>query len=197
MSRDLSKEINDDLIMAGNAKVSRNFPVFEIICDVGDRYALQSKHQPMKSPIRNVTLSFSCPEKWESLVDVGDNKYCQKCNHLVVDFTRLTQEEFDDAAKKNPGRLCGRFKPSQMRQPVAKYAAITTLAASVLVLASCNEEVVLPANAKDPAMTEETIELPSIEVEEELLYTTGIVFYNDSLSMTEDPDTFNHVEPED
>ena len=132
----------------------------------------------MESPIKNVELSFSCPEKWENLVDVGENKYCQKCKHLVVDFTKLTQKEFNDAVKNSPGRLCGRFKASQMSTRFLKYAAVTTtIAASVLVPTSCNEDDPLPANKEEVPVT--------IEMEEFMgdIPLTGIVFDPDVVQL--------------
>jgi hypothetical protein len=136
----------------------------------------------MKPPIKNVSLSFSCPEKWNSLVDVGDNKFCQKCNHIVVDFTKLSQEELDEAVRKNPGRLCGRFKPSQMKQPLVRYAAVTGVATALLMPVSCTEEVVLPTNIEPPPIPVESFEFPADE-EEEFYHMGVFIELPDSISI--------------
>jgi len=126
----------------------------------------------MKDPIKNVELSFACPEKWENLADAGDNKLCLKCQHLVVDFTKLTQEEFNDAVRKAPGRLCGRFKQTQMSSRFLKYAAATTMAASVFAPTSCAPDEVLPAQEQTPLPPHELVLIP---------YLVGIVFIPDTI----------------
>jgi hypothetical protein len=125
----------------------------------------------MKDPIKNVELSFACPEKWENLVDAGDNKMCLKCKHLVVDFTKLSKEEFDDAVRKAPGRLCGRFKQSQMSPRFLKYAAATAMVASVLAPTSCGPDDMFPAEEQTPPPQPELIEY----------HTVGIVFTPDTI----------------
>jgi hypothetical protein len=127
----------------------------------------------MKSPIKNVELSFTCPQKWEAMVDVGNNKYCQNCKHLVVDFTKLTQSEYDDAIKNAPGRLCGLFKSSQMNPTLLKYvAAAAAITASVLVPTSCASDDPLSEKQKEPPV-EQIIE------EHETLFL-GIMLVPDS-----------------
>jgi hypothetical protein len=127
----------------------------------------------MKNPIKNVALSFSCPAKWEDMISVGGNKFCDTCQHLVIDFTKLSQQEFDDAVKKNPGRLCGKFKSSQMSTRFLKYAAASAVVASVIVPTSCTTEGPLDAEKQSQ---------PTQEIIEKETYTTmGIVSIPDSL----------------
>jgi hypothetical protein len=128
----------------------------------------------MKDPIKNVELSFACPEKWENLVDAGDNKLCLKCKHLVVDFTKLSKEEFNDAVRKVPGRLCGRFRQSQMSPRFLKYAAATAMVASVMAPTSCGPDDIFPAEDQTPPPQPELI----IEHDHEMV---GFVFIPDSL----------------
>ena len=150
----------------------------------------------MKPPIKNVELSFACPERWENLIDVGANKFCEKCQHVVVDFTRLSQEEFKDALKNNPGRLCGRFKSTQMKTPLFKYIAASAITLSVLAPTSCTEEVVLPADkaapeVQDPIHTPNLIENAGLD--HKVVYTTGIVLVD---SLNEVDDTTNSIRVE-
>src|SRR5688572_27400339 len=127
----------------------------------------------MKTPIKDVSLSFSCPEKYENMVDVGNNKYCGTCKHLVVDFTKLSQSEFDEAVKNAPGRLCGRFKSSQMSSGFLKYAAASVMSAAFLAPTSCASEDPLPGNEQSPEAVEQT-------TEEHEFGFVGIVFIPDT-----------------
>ena len=136
----------------------------------------------MKRPIKNIELTFSCPEKWANMSDVGDNKYCRKCRHLVLDFTKLTQEELNDAARKSPGQLCGRFKSSQMSPRFLKYAAASAMAASILAGTSCAPEEPLPTNT-DAQRTEQTIEELDFEF-------VGVIFDSDSVAVELDTTLF-------
>ena len=124
----------------------------------------------MDTPIKNVELSFSCPAKWENLSDMGNNKYCANCGHLVIDFTKLSQEEFNYSAKNAPGRLCGRFKSSQMSSRFLKYAAVSAMAASVLLPTSCISDDPAPADNQTPPSTEQALEEP------EDAWVVGIIF---------------------
>lgn len=135
----------------------------------------------MKRPITNVELTFSCPEKWTNMVDVGDNKYCGKCKHLVVDFTKLTQEELENAARNAPGRLCGKFKSSQMSAQFLKYAAASAMAASILAPTSCAPEDPLPANIQAQQPTEQMV----IETDFELLGEVLTVHEADTVAVEE------------
>jgi len=129
----------------------------------------------MKRAINNVELTFSCPEKWENMSDVGENKYCEQCRHIVLDFTKLSQEELNDAARKCSGRLCGRFRSSQMSSRFLKYAAASAMAASILAGTSCAPEEPLPINT-DAQLIEQIIEEPELEL-------VGIIFDPDAVAV--------------
>ena len=129
----------------------------------------------MKRPINNVELTFSCHEKWANMSDVGQNKYCEKCRHIVLDFTKLSQEQLNDAARNAPGRLCGRSKSSQMSSRFLKYAAASAMAASILAGTSCAPEEPLPINT-DAQLIEQIIEEPELEL-------VGIIFDPDSVAV--------------
>ena len=127
----------------------------------------------MQNPIKNADLTFICPEKWENMTTVGNNKYCGKCKHLVVDFTKLTQEEFDEAIRNAPGRLCGKFTSTQTSSKFLKYAAASAMAASMLAPTSCATE--------DPAPVHEGAQDPSGQIMEETHFeVVGFVLIPDS-----------------
>jgi hypothetical protein len=81
---------------------------------------------------------------------VGGSKFCDICQYLVIDFTKLTQKEFDNAVRNSPGRLCGRFKQSQMSPRFLRYAAVTAVATSLLAPASLTQEDALLSEDQTP-----------------------------------------------
>jgi hypothetical protein len=103
---------------------------------------------------------------------VGGSKFCDICQYLVIDFTKLTQKEFDNAVRNSPGRLCGRFKQSQMSPRFLRYAAVTVMTASVLAPTSCMQEDALPTEDQTPSLQE--------SVDERVFYTTGIIAIPDT-----------------
>ena len=97
----------------------------------------------MEKPLTNVCLSFSCPMKWTSLQQAeGNQRFCVQCQHPVTDFTLATEHEFKKAVAKSSGRLCGRFKASQMS--AAHWARLTATAMTLSVLACTPEKIQLP-----------------------------------------------------
>jgi TonB family protein len=85
--------------------------------------------------INNVTLKFSCTEK------LGDNLFCDKCSHNVVDFTTKTTEELQEQINKSLEPVCGIFKKSQLSDQFLKYAAATFIATS-LTIPTLGQEVI-------------------------------------------------------
>ncbi|MBI3219111.1 MAG: hypothetical protein HYZ44_06345 [Bacteroidetes bacterium] len=102
----------------------------------------------MEKPLTNVCLSFSCPMKWSSLQQAeGNQRFCVQCQHSVTDFTQATEHEFKQAMAKSSGRLCGRFKASQMS--AAHWARLTAAAMTLSVLACTPEKIQPPDESLD------------------------------------------------
>ena len=65
-------------------------------------------------PILNVRLQ-ACPEDWQQMTPTAAGRHCAHCDREVVDFTRATAAELAAARAAVPnGRLCGRFRQSQL-----------------------------------------------------------------------------------
>ena len=76
-----------------------------------------------------------CSEDWEEMTPGEGGRMCEKCQHSVVDFTVLSDDEIDTVLGQR-GQICARVLPSQLRQAV--YAG---LASSLIVLsAGCTQE---------------------------------------------------------
>lgn len=134
----------------------------------------------MEKEITNVSLSFPCQEKWNDLVVKNNHKFCEKCQHAVIDFTGRTAGEFQQALKTSTSRVCGRFKRSQMSARFLKYAAATAIAASSV---ACTPDVITPL------LQEAEILKQSIEMEDEQALV-GVVLLlpeEDSIAVETDP----------
>jgi hypothetical protein len=60
-------------------------------------------------------------------------RHCAACNRIVVDFTGFAEAELL-AALRQPGSLCGRFRPTQV---AASSGWAPWLLAVVAILSSC------------------------------------------------------------
>jgi hypothetical protein len=98
----------------------------------------------MSEPIKNVCLSFSCPERWESFKVDGNTGFCDKCQHSVIDFTQATKAEFNKTLQASSGQVCGRFKASQISREFLKYAAASVIVATSV--SACTSENVQPSH---------------------------------------------------
>ena len=140
-------------------------------------------------PIEEIKLSFECRENWNDFKQVPGGRLCEKCKHIVHDFTNSTPDEVAEAMKKNPGRICGRFRTSQPKSAFLKRAAVVT--ASV-ALGACLPDVnsVTPENnlpLNEDLYFMDSVELTIDSAEVETFETMGIVFTVDS--------TLNEMQP--
>lgn len=63
----------------------------------------------------HIILPESCNEDWNKMRAAGHGRHCDKCQHAVVDFSGLNDEELYDLCKKYAnGRICGRFRLDQL-----------------------------------------------------------------------------------
>lgn len=94
----------------------------------------------MQDNLKNVSLKFSCKEKWENMAPNAQGRHCTVCNKTVVDFTNKTQTEFDTAVEAAGGKLCGRFSAKQTTTPLYSFdrAAAAVLTTAGLSLLACN-----------------------------------------------------------
>jgi hypothetical protein len=52
-------------------------------------------------------LSYNCPIPWASLRGDERARFCEKCNHTIVNFSELTEaERLEILDKRGPGKLC-------------------------------------------------------------------------------------------
>ena len=123
-----------------------------------------------KKQLKNVELSFVCPQNWDAMTACGDGKFCTVCQKVVYDFSNKSQKDYDRMVKKHRGQLCGRFTVEQMK-PASNLAKVASLLALSLIptALSAQEE-----HLRVPIPTILTEGKPSKEVE----FIGGIVEQN-------------------
>lgn len=62
-----------------------------------------------------------CQENWNEMLPIERGRHCNSCSKIVTDFTSMSNEEITRFLKYNTGKVCGRFKTSQLTQTF-KYA---------------------------------------------------------------------------
>ena len=121
-------------------------------------------------PIHEVKLSFACHENWNDFKQVAGGRLCEKCKHIVHDFTNTTPEEMAEILKNNPGRICGRFKTSSPQSSFLKRAAVVT--ASV-ALGACFPDINPNKPDDRPTINDIPVETLREMTTEEMYITTG------------------------
>ena len=93
--------------------------------------------------IKNIELSFVCPQNWDNMTICGNGRFCGVCQKTVYDFTNKSQKEYDDIVQKQDGQLCGRFRKAQMT-PSVNFAKAAAFAAFSLAVTGCKVEKLEP-----------------------------------------------------
>ena len=119
----------------------------------------------------NLQISDPCHERWESMEVLSGAAFCQSCQKIVTDFTKMSDEQIVDYFKKYKGNTCGRFYADQINRtytipsrplPWLKYLFTVTLPAIFLNLTSEAQkltrqihqiEVPVPGSKKDKDVT--------------------------------------------
>jgi TonB family protein len=80
------------------------------------------------------SLSFVCPEDWNSMSPCGQGRFCGSCQKTVLDFTQKSDAEIQAMLANREGEVCGRFYAHQLAQPVNSRFSFRKIFSSVLVL---------------------------------------------------------------
>ncbi len=89
----------------------------------------------MKKGIR-ITISEPCAQQWQDLPPREGGRFCGSCQQLVVDFTRMSDQELLRYFKDHSGKVCGSFTGLQTdrdiisREKSKKAFGMYSLAAS-------------------------------------------------------------------
>jgi hypothetical protein len=90
-----------------------------------------------------ISVPEPCSEDWNKMAPAGDNRrHCDSCEKSVVDFTYMTDREVLNHYQNNDGKICGRFRASQLNRKLtighrsSRRGAIAAAAAASLLLAA-------------------------------------------------------------
>ena len=61
--------------------------------------------------MKNIQIEKPCAENYNKMTSVSEGKFCDSCQTIVVDFTKMSLEEIQlFFAKQNPSeKICGRY----------------------------------------------------------------------------------------
>jgi TonB family protein len=114
--------------------------------------------------IKNFSVPNPCHERWDQMQPQGNGRHCESCQKIVIDFTKMTDQQIIDHISANAGKkMCGTFKNSQLPPPQQEIhhreKAVLFLAAVLLVfgmtLFSCQSVAFGDKGTSDPVKQEE------------------------------------------
>lgn len=68
----------------------------------------------MKKKAYTIKINEPCGENWQAMTESQVGKFCSQCTKHVVDFSQLSDSEIISLIENSNGKLCGRFKQSQL-----------------------------------------------------------------------------------
>jgi hypothetical protein len=66
----------------------------------------------------NLSIPKPCHEDWDQMTQVEKGKFCDSCQKVVVDFTKMRDRELAVFFKKSSGSVCGRFQQEQLNHDI-------------------------------------------------------------------------------
>jgi hypothetical protein len=63
----------------------------------------------------NLSLPSPCSEKWSSFTQTPDGGFCSSCSKVVIDFTKMSDDEIVRYFQGTRGNTCGRFSQDQLK----------------------------------------------------------------------------------
>jgi len=61
-----------------------------------------------------IHLDYNCKEPFWKFKKQNGEDFCKTCNHSIIDFTNLTNEEIIKIFKEQNGKTCGKFYEDQL-----------------------------------------------------------------------------------
>jgi hypothetical protein len=74
----------------------------------------------------NLSVPEPCSEKWQNFIPVEDGGFCAKCSKVVIDFTKMSDDEIISYFRRKSQNSCGRFYPEQLKTYTFKDGAGVT-----------------------------------------------------------------------
>lgn len=68
-----------------------------------------------------ISVQQPCSQDWQSMQPIERGRHCLSCQKSVVDFTTMTDQEVYLHLAQASGKVCGRFRPTQLKQYRAQH----------------------------------------------------------------------------
>ena len=86
---------------------------FYVFMELGNLSHLIANSNTMSS--LSLSIPTPCDQKWSDFTPAEGGGHCALCNKIVVDFTKMTDDEIVSYFKKNTGKTCGQFNSTQLK----------------------------------------------------------------------------------
>jgi hypothetical protein len=70
--------------------------------------------EPMKTDL-TLSIPKPCGEKWNTFTPTPDGGFCGSCSKVVIDFTKMSDEQMLSYLKNKPTHSCGRVRVDQLK----------------------------------------------------------------------------------
>jgi hypothetical protein len=102
-----------------------------------------------KNAFKKIEVKKPCAENWNKMTAVGQDKFCQSCSKMVIDFTQYSDKEIlDFFNNQKHKKTCGRFEKTQLhaintqltidKKSHGNPFLMPILATTLLVASACN-----------------------------------------------------------
>ena len=102
-----------------------------------------------KNTFKKIEVKKPCAENWDKMTAVGQDKFCQSCSKMVIDFSQYSDDEIlNYFNKQKHKKTCGRFDKTQLHAINTQLAIdkkshtnpflMPILATTLLVTSACN-----------------------------------------------------------
>ncbi|MCC6702879.1 MAG: carboxypeptidase-like regulatory domain-containing protein [Fluviicola sp.] len=65
---------------------------------------------------QKITIPSPCTIGWKNMQDTANGKFCQSCNKIIPDFSRLPDFQIRSIIEQTDGDVCGRISLSQLNR---------------------------------------------------------------------------------
>jgi hypothetical protein len=72
---------------------------------------------------RLIKIPNPCSENWNKMNKTKNGRFCESCNQVVIDFTKMKDEKIKSYFEINQSNdICGNYKKSQVYNPTEEYS---------------------------------------------------------------------------
>lgn len=65
-----------------------------------------------------ITVPKPCHEDWHQMTPQQRGRFCSSCSKVVMDFSRMSDQQLIEFFQKDGGKTCGRFTNEQLNRPI-------------------------------------------------------------------------------